>query len=613
MAKIEIRDPGGEIRKVILHRGNNLIGRGKQATLRLEDPKVSELHAMLDVGPSGARIFDIGSKNGIFVNGDKVFSCELKDGDRIRVGRTELVFRSGPETVRRGVFLVPAWLGDTPWWALSAVLHLTIILLVGALVLVSGEEKSKERSVVLKRHYKPPPYDPTLKRDTVRRPNIIGTKKKKKHMIRRLKPDRVTPDIPKGLSFENMSNKNLEYKNMVDVFGTGGGAAGAYGSRIGKGCLVREGGGPGTERAVLGALWWLVRHQNPDGSWSSRFFKKQCGKYPGTEGMKCRNEDPAFAEDRGDAGNDIGVTALALLAFTGSGHTHQFGRRREFVAAVKRGVRYLKSVQITDPGHPRRGRFGSDTKKSSFIYEQALATMALGELLLLTGDTIGLGQNVSYAAEYLLRARNEGLGWRYGYRPGDNDTSVTGWVVLALKACKIAPITKPTRAEYKRAFRGALAWFDKATNPETGTTGYRAPYENRPHSTPCMTAVAILCRIFAGQRRSSPVIKKGVEYIMKRLPEWKPQRRKQAKAINFYYWYYGSYALFQYGGKPWRIWNQAMKRALLTSQRVGGCADGSWDPISQWGIKGGRVYSTALGAMTLEVYYRFVRASGSEF
>jgi hypothetical protein len=35
--------------------------------------------------------------------------------------------------------------------------------------------------------------------------------------------------------------------------------------------------------------------------------------------------------------------------------------------------------------------------------------------------------------------------------------------------------------------------------------------------------------------------------------------------------------------------------------------DGSWDPIGEWGISGGRVYSTALGAMTLEVYYRFER------
>lgn len=51
-----------------------------------------------------------------------------------------------------------------------------------------------------------------------------------------------------------------------------------------------------------------------------------------------------------------------------------------------------------------------------------------------------------------------------------------------------------------------------------------------------------------------------------------------------------------------------MQLALLESQRIGGCEDGSWDSISQWGDRGGRVYSTALAAMTLEVYCRFVHA-----
>ena len=51
-----------------------------------------------------------------------------------------------------------------------------------------------------------------------------------------------------------------------------------------------------------------------------------------------------------------------------------------------------------------------------------------------------------------------------------------------------------------------------------------------------------------------------------------------------------------------------MQKSLLGTQRVGGDEDGSWDPIGEWGIAGGRVYATAIGAMTLEVYYRFRRA-----
>lgn len=78
--------------------------------------------------------------------------------------------------------------------------------------------------------------------------------------------------------------------------------------------------------------------------------------------------------------------------------------------------------------------------------------------------------------------------------------------------------------------------------------------------------------------------------------------------MNLYYWYYGSYALFQLGGKPWKEWNEHMRRALLTNQRRGNIdEDGSWDPVGEWGAAGGRVYATAIGAMTLEVYYRFQR------
>ena len=123
-----------------------------------------------------------------------------------------------------------------------------------------------------------------------------------------------------------------------------------------------------------------------------------------------------------------------------------------------------------------------------------------------------------------------------------------------------------------------------------------------------MTAVSVLCRIFAGERRTEPDIRKGVGILTRQPPLWQEQRGRLKSTINIYYWYYGSYALFQYGGKPWEEWNEAMQKSLLGTQRVGGDEDGSWDPIGEWGIAGGRVYATAIGAMTLEVYYRFRRA-----
>jgi hypothetical protein len=205
-------------------------------------------------------------------------------------------------------------------------------------------------------------------------------------------------------------------------------------------------------------------------------------------------------------------------------------------------------------------------------------------------------------------------------------------MVLALKAVKICQVfrfvTDPREEELSEGFRGALRWFDQATSETTGVTGYRAPGDQGsmltelakveggyPYSKApsCMTAVSVLCRLFAGERRSSPVIKRGVAVLMRHPPRWRARRGKALSTINFYYWYYATLAMYQYGRAPWQEWNKAMRKAVLATQRTAknspkGCEIGSWDPVGEWGRAGGRVYATAMGALTLEVYWRFKRA-----
>ena len=127
-----------------------------------------------------------------------------------------------------------------------------------------------------------------------------------------------------------------------------------------------------------------------------------------------------------------------------------------------------------------------------------------------------------------------------------------------------------------------------------------------------MSAVGVLCRLFAGQSRKEASIRSGVDILNQQPPMWREAKGRSLSSINIYYWYYATYAMFQFGGKPWAVWNNKMQRALVDTQRAeykddSPEVDGSWDPIGEWGISGGRVYSTALGAMTLEVYYRFER------
>jgi len=83
-------------------------------------------------------------------------------------------------------------------------------------------------------------------------------------------------------------------------------------------------------------------------------------------------------------------------------------------------------------------------------------------------------------------------------------------------------------------------------------------------------------------------------------PVWKPGH------VDFYYWYYGSLALFQVDQDLWQKWYEPMKVELVEHQKGAGhgCENGSWNPSGdRWGSEGGRVYATALNAMSMEVYY----------
>lgn len=512
---------------------------------------------------------------------------------------------------------LPAWLTETPYWAISAVFHVIVLLAIGSVVLL---EKSKDpviKKSVVKREYKPPEYDPTKKRDMKRRPEIL--EKRREKPIVKLKPDEITPDIPKGIDENQLTNKNLMHNSVNDAFGIGGGAAGAYGNRFGKGSLTREGGSEGTEEAVLAALYWLMRHQHPDGYWSCNDFFHQCKD----SNSPCKAKATTYTDGRGFEGYNVGVTALAMLAYLGYGHTHVNGERKEFRQVMRKAMNWMMSQQTFSEDPQTNGVIGK-TASEEWIYNHSIATMAMAELLFISRDRFSkLPKSVEAATEYCLRSRNEGYGWKYKFHDGKNDTSVTGWMVLALKtakACSETRMIKIKKDRYQDAFDGAISWFDRTTSKLSGITGYMSPGdegsrlqkaypEPYPYSKDlsCMSAVSVLCRLFAGQKRRDEAIKNGVKVLMKETPLWREAKGKRRSKINIYYWYYGSYAMFQYGGNAWKEWNDMMQESLLPTQRVGGCEDGSWDPIGEWGAAGGRVYSTAIGAMTLEVYYRFMR------
>jgi len=81
-------------REIALGEGENLIGRDQETVVWLDDVSVSRHHARIVIDGSGARLEDLGSKNGTFVGAKRVESVmPLHDGDAVRLGSVALVFR----------------------------------------------------------------------------------------------------------------------------------------------------------------------------------------------------------------------------------------------------------------------------------------------------------------------------------------------------------------------------------------------------------------------------------------------------------------------------------------------------------------------------------------
>jgi DNA-binding winged helix-turn-helix (wHTH) protein len=79
--------------------GENFVGRGREADVRVDAPGVSRRHARVVVDGGRFTIEDLGSKNGTFLAGRRLKEpAPLSDGDELRLGRTILVFRLAGDT-----------------------------------------------------------------------------------------------------------------------------------------------------------------------------------------------------------------------------------------------------------------------------------------------------------------------------------------------------------------------------------------------------------------------------------------------------------------------------------------------------------------------------------
>ena len=79
-------------RRNVLSGSRVVVGRSREADIVISDPNISRRHAELRRGDEGWQIVDLGSTNGIKVNGRRVDQQALRPGDQITVGVTDLTF-----------------------------------------------------------------------------------------------------------------------------------------------------------------------------------------------------------------------------------------------------------------------------------------------------------------------------------------------------------------------------------------------------------------------------------------------------------------------------------------------------------------------------------------
>ena len=336
--------------------------------------------------------------------------------------------------------------------------------------------------------------------------------------------------------------------------------------------LKSEGGTAESEKAVARGLEWLAGHQNDDGSWSLSPGKK-CGH------SECGQMQVESLE---------AATGLALLPFLAAGHTP--GQPGPYQKTLEKGLKWLQ--EHVD----KQGRVMPDNAPTHYhMYAHAIVTITLCEATAMNpaGAWAAAAQR---AAQYIVNAQNrQDGGWRYF--PGQaGDTSVYGWQVMALRSARVAGMNVP-----KTTMTLTRRWLTKAAASRDGSAYAYQPM--RPAS-PVMTTEALLCRQLMGDGPRERGMAKGTQLVMEDLERTLGRR-------NYYYWYYATQLMHNTGGKAWSRWNPTIREKLIGEQRVGpnaGHASGCWQPLEpapdQWGRAAGPIMQTALGLLTLEVYYR---------
>ncbi len=121
----------------------------------------------------------------------------------------------------------------------------------------------------------------------------------------------------------------------------------------------------------------------------------------------------------------------------------------------------------------------------------------------------------------------------------------------------------------------------------------------RHHAVP-LTAVGLLSRMYFRWAQDDPRLAAGVGYLQKLGPS----------RHDVYFNYYAHQVMHHYEGAGWDAWNRETRDRLIATQARRGHEHGSWYFNNEHAESGGRLYTTAMCIMILEVYYRHMPLYG---
>jgi hypothetical protein len=305
-----------------------------------------------------------------------------------------------------------------------------------------------------------------------------------------------------------------------------------------------------TEQSVLAGLRWLKNQQNKDGSWD------------------------------GIGGKPLN-TALAVLAFVGHGETPESA---EFGDVVWNGLKFLATTVALDGLVATNG-------VARPVVVQGVVTLALTETYAMTRSPY-LKSVATHAVNAIGKFRHPPTGsWSDTPEAEEEELLTTALLIVALKSASLSEIPV-SDGVFSNAAR--FAW---SQYREDGSFG--RPNETRDRLT---TAAAVLI-LQLTKHGSDSRLKKSLDYLSEAPASWEQTHNGQSLLL----WQNQAHVLYRAGGVYWQKWANPLTDTLRKNQS----ADGYWNPPPSSRIEvrygeAGRVYTTSMAVLTLELLYRYL-------